>query len=243
MTSPNDSSDTLQLGKRRRQEMLSLVETQKGVTRGTDKKHTKDQLFALKQVQKKHGVVGGYVCSTPSTVLFARGESPFIITSQRALSVIRKYYSILIFQSSNSPRLSTGSFAAATIGKDTTSMFSQTNRSDFVMLDSEDSMVTYTKALPSPDYVPGPEHPHSLVYVPYVPETVYPEFMPSKDDVLPAEEQPLPAAISPTVDSPGYITESDLEEDPEEDDEDPKEDLADYPTDKDNDDEEQEESS
>ncbi|GJU40020.1 hypothetical protein Tco_1192977 [Tanacetum coccineum] len=67
------------------------------------------------------------------------------------------------------------------------------------MLDSEDSMVTYTK--------------------------------------------PLPAAISPTVDSPGYITESDLEEDPKEDDEDPKENLADYPTDKDDDDGEEEESS
>ncbi|GJX73443.1 hypothetical protein Tco_0312038 [Tanacetum coccineum] len=49
--------------------------------------------------------VGGYVCSTPSTVLFGGGNS-------------------------TSPGLSTGSFAAATIGEDTSSMFSQTNRSD-----------------------------------------------------------------------------------------------------------------
>ncbi|GKG54293.1 hypothetical protein Tco_0557816, partial [Tanacetum coccineum] len=51
----------------------------------------------------------------------------------------------------------------------------------------------------------------------FVPEPVYPEFMPPEDDVLPSEEQLLPAAVSPTVDSPGYIADSDLEEDPEED--------------------------
>ncbi|GJT26378.1 hypothetical protein Tco_0906653 [Tanacetum coccineum] len=68
--------------------------------------------------------------------------------------------------------------------------------------------------------------------------------MPSEDDVLPVEEQPLPTAASPTVDSPGYISESDLEEDPEEDDdEDPEEDPDDYPTDRDDDDEEGEETS
>ncbi|GKF62199.1 hypothetical protein Tco_0182253, partial [Tanacetum coccineum] len=44
-------------------------------------------------------------------------------------------------------------------------------------------------------------------------------------------EQPLPAAVSPTADLPGYIFESDLEKDPEkEDDEDRKEDTTDYPT-------------
>ncbi|GJQ94832.1 hypothetical protein Tco_0005971 [Tanacetum coccineum] len=76
----------------------------------------------------------------------------------------------------------------------------------------------------------------------YVPEPAYPEFMPPEDDVFPAEEQPLPAAVSPTADSPSYITESDPEEDPEEeDDEDPEEDPANYPTDRD--DEEEEESS
>ncbi|GJW12169.1 hypothetical protein Tco_1577996 [Tanacetum coccineum] len=77
----------------------------------------------------------------------------------------------------------------------------------------------------------------------FVPEPVYPEFMPHEDDVLLAEEQPPPVAVSPTADLPGYITESDPEEDPdEEDDEDPEEDPADYPTDRD-DDEKEEESS
>ncbi|GJS14992.1 hypothetical protein Tco_0409464 [Tanacetum coccineum] len=77
----------------------------------------------------------------------------------------------------------------------------------------------------------------------YVPEPVYPEFMPPEDDVLPAEEQPLPAAVSPTAGSPGYITESGPEEDPEEDDEDPEEDPADYPTNRDDEDEEEGEES
>ncbi|GJR72623.1 hypothetical protein Tco_0084988 [Tanacetum coccineum] len=97
---------------------------------------------------------------------------------------------------------------------------------------------------PSPDYVPGPEEPEqappSPIYVPFVPEPVYPEFLP-EDDVLPAEEQPLPVAVSPTTESPGYIPESDPEEDPEEnDEEDPEEDPADYPADRgdDRDDEE-----
>ncbi|GJV57584.1 ribonuclease H-like domain-containing protein [Tanacetum coccineum] len=62
--------------------------------------------------------------------------------------------------------------------------------------------------------------------------------MPPDDEVLPEEEQPLPAAASPTDQSPGYILESDHEEDPEEDDEDPEEDPADYPADRDDDDEE-----
>nr|GEU28759.1 reverse transcriptase domain-containing protein [Tanacetum cinerariifolium] len=122
-----------------------------------------------------------------------------------------------------------------------------------VMSDSKDSTVTYTEVsnsfedlsdigspgvmvygydgLPmhssSPDYVPGPEHPPSLDYMPdpeHPPSPVY----------------PLPATVSPTADSPGYITESDPEEDPKEDDEDPEEDPADYPTDRDDDDEEEE---
>ncbi|GJR33862.1 hypothetical protein Tco_1209546 [Tanacetum coccineum] len=77
----------------------------------------------------------------------------------------------------------------------------------------------------------------------FVSEPLYPEFMPPKDDVMPAEEQPLPATVSPTTDSPGYIDESDPNEDPEEDDEDPKEDPTEYPTDRDDDDDEEEESS
>nr|GFA71369.1 hypothetical protein [Tanacetum cinerariifolium] len=84
-------------------------------------------------------------------------------------------------------------------------------------------------ALPQPDYVPGPEEPKqappSTVYIPYVPELVYPEYIPPKDDVFPAEEQPLPVAATPTTDSPGYIPESDPDEDPEED---PADYLADH---------------
>nr|GEZ21874.1 putative reverse transcriptase domain-containing protein [Tanacetum cinerariifolium] len=53
------------------------------------------------------------------------------------------------------------------------------------------------KAPPSPDYIPGPEAPPSPDYIPG-PE--YPEYLPPADDVLPAEEQPLPAAVSPTAD-------------------------------------------
>ncbi|GJS95349.1 reverse transcriptase domain-containing protein [Tanacetum coccineum] len=64
--------------------------------------------------------------------------------------------------------------------------------------------------------------------------------MPQEDDVLPAKEQPLPAAASPTAQSPGYVPESSHEEDPEEDDEDPEEDPADYPTDRDDDEGEEE---
>nr|GFB84205.1 hypothetical protein [Tanacetum cinerariifolium] len=100
-------------------------------------------------------------------------------------------------------------------------------------------------ALPPPDYLPGPEEleqePPSPVYIPYIPEPVYLEYIPPEDDVFPAEEQPLPAAASPTAESPGYILESDLDEDPkEDDDEDPEEDPADYPVNHDDDDEEDE---
>ncbi|GKF16135.1 hypothetical protein Tco_0061053, partial [Tanacetum coccineum] len=110
---------------------------------------------------------------------------------------------------------------------------------DIVMSDSEDSTVTYTKAPPSPDYVPGPEDPEQAPSSPeFVPEPVYPEFMPQEDEVFPTEEQPLHAAVSPTVDSPGYIADSD----PEEDKEDPEEDPADYPAEGGNDDDDDESS-
>ncbi|GJT95748.1 hypothetical protein Tco_1091266 [Tanacetum coccineum] len=56
--------------------------------------------------------------------------------------------------------------------------------------------------------------------------------MPPKDEVLPAEGQPLPAALSPTADSPGYVPELDPKEDlKEDDDKDPEDDPADYPAD------------
>ncbi|GJV64996.1 hypothetical protein Tco_1475824 [Tanacetum coccineum] len=57
--------------------------------------------------------------------------------------------------------------------------------------------------------------------------------MPQEDEVFPTEEQPLPAAASPTAQLPDYVSESDPEADPEEDDdEDPKQDPVDYPADR-----------
>ncbi|GJT52325.1 hypothetical protein Tco_0978482 [Tanacetum coccineum] len=94
---------------------------------------------------------------------------------------------------------------------------------------------------PSPDYISGPEESQSPPPLDFVPEQMYPEYIPQEDEILPAEEQPLPAAAaSPTADSPGYVPESDPEEEPEEDDEDPEEDPADYPADGDDDDDEDE---
>nr|GEW67401.1 putative reverse transcriptase domain-containing protein [Tanacetum cinerariifolium] len=89
------------------------------------------------------------------------------------------------------------------------------------------------QAPPSPDYVPGPEHPPSPEFVP---KPVYPEFMPLKDEVFPAEEQPLPAVVSPTIDSSVYIADSDPEENLEED-------PADYPADGGDDEDDDDESS
>ncbi|GKB43066.1 hypothetical protein Tco_0888008 [Tanacetum coccineum] len=90
---------------------------------------------------------------------------------------------------------------------------------------------------PSPDYMPGPEEPQSPPLLDFVPEPMYPEYMPQEDEILSTEEQPLPDVASPTADSPGYI----LESNPEEDDEDPEEDPADYPVGRDDDDEDEEE--
>nr|GEZ86017.1 hypothetical protein [Tanacetum cinerariifolium] len=98
------------------------------------------------------------------------------------------------------------------------------------------------EALPSPDYIPGPEAPPSPDYIPgpeappspdYIPGPEYPEYLSPADDVLPAEEQPLPAAVSPTAESPGYITKSEPEMQPEEedgDDEKSEEDFIEYST-------------
>nr|GEX43480.1 reverse transcriptase domain-containing protein [Tanacetum cinerariifolium] len=90
-------------------------------------------------------------------------------------------------------------------------------------------------APPSPDYVPGPEHPTSLAYMPgpehpllpvYVHEPEYPKYLVPSEDEAPMEDQPLPADALPVALSPGYIADSDLEEDPEED---LEEDHTDYP--------------
>ncbi|GJZ57643.1 hypothetical protein Tco_0613137 [Tanacetum coccineum] len=75
----------------------------------------------------------------------------------------------------------------------------------------------------SPDYIPGPEDPQTppvpqdederepmfaQAHDPdYVPEPVYPVYIPLEDDhVFPSEEQPLPPVDSPTAESLGYIT-------------------------------------
>ncbi|GJU45929.1 hypothetical protein Tco_1203195 [Tanacetum coccineum] len=67
----------------------------------------------------------------------------------------------------------------------------------------------------------------------YVPEPIYPEYIPLEDEhVFPVEEQPLPPVDSPTAESPGYVAESDPEEDPKEYEDDETEDaLVDYPID------------
>ncbi|GKE79962.1 hypothetical protein Tco_1549962 [Tanacetum coccineum] len=96
------------------------------------------------------------------------------------------------------------------------------------------------QAPPSPDYIPGPEEPQSPPLPDFVPEPVYPEYMPQEDEVFPAEEQPLPAAASPTAQSLDFVLESDPEED---DDEDPEEDPVDYPADEGDDSDDEDESS
>ncbi|GJR01162.1 hypothetical protein Tco_0524146 [Tanacetum coccineum] len=104
-------------------------------------------------------------------------------------------------------------------------------------------------ALPSPDYIPGPEDPQTppvpqdederepmfaQAHDPdYVPEPVYPEYIPLEDEhEFLAKEQPILPVDSPTAESPGYVTESDPEEDPEEYEDDETEDgSVDYPMD------------
>ncbi|GJV30805.1 hypothetical protein Tco_1391205 [Tanacetum coccineum] len=109
--------------------------------------------------------------------------------------------------------------------------------------------VIHSSSPASPDYIPGPEDPQTppvpqdederepmfvQAHDPdYVPEPIYPEYIPLEDEhEFPAEEQPLPPVDSPTAESPGYVTESDPEEDPEEYEDDETEDgPVDYPMD------------
>ncbi|GJU19914.1 hypothetical protein Tco_1153256 [Tanacetum coccineum] len=114
------------------------------------------------------------------------------------------------------------------------------------MSDSEDSTVTYMEvSSPFEDLSDigslGVDGLPMMLEDPYVEATLQappsPDYVPEVD-VLPVEDHPLPAAISPTANLPGYITESNPEEDLEEDDEDYKENLADYPNDRDDDEEE-----
>ncbi|GKG55125.1 hypothetical protein Tco_0563112, partial [Tanacetum coccineum] len=50
-------------------------------------------------------------------------------------------------------------------------------------------VVAAFQVLPSPDYMSGPEYPPLPEFIP---EPVYMEFMLPEDDIIPAEEQPLP---------------------------------------------------
>ncbi|GJY48000.1 hypothetical protein Tco_0437956 [Tanacetum coccineum] len=104
-------------------------------------------------------------------------------------------------------------------------------------------------ALPLPDYIPDSEEPQTPPipqdederepmfiqphYLDYVPEPIYPEYIPLEDEhEFPVEEQPLPPVDSPTAESPGYVVESDPEEDPEEYEDNETEDgPVDYPMD------------
>nr|GEW33333.1 reverse transcriptase domain-containing protein [Tanacetum cinerariifolium] len=79
---------------------------------------------------------------------------------------------------------------------------------------------------PYPDYVPGSEHPPSPIKIPYVPEPEYPKYLAPSDDEAPLKDQPLPADALPITASSDYVAYSDLEEDPEKD---PEDDQADYP--------------
>ncbi|GKA88190.1 hypothetical protein Tco_0809954 [Tanacetum coccineum] len=68
---------------------------------------------------------------------------------------------------------------------------------------------------------------HSI-YLPYVLEPEYPEYLAPSDDEAPMEDQPLPDDASLVALSPGYVPDSDPKEDPEEDFE---EEHVDYPVD------------
>ncbi|GKE73335.1 hypothetical protein Tco_1535376 [Tanacetum coccineum] len=113
-------------------------------------------------------------------------------------------------------------------------------------------------APPSPDYIPDPKEPQTLP-VPqdedecepmflqahdpdYVPEPIYPEYIPLEDEhVFPTEEQPLPPVDSPTAELPGYVAESDLEEDRNDRDDDDGDLSGDDADDEDEDEEDEEE--
>ncbi|GKC52113.1 hypothetical protein Tco_1074858 [Tanacetum coccineum] len=112
-----------------------------------------------------------------------------------------------------------------------------------------DGLPIHPVAPPSPDYIPGPEDPQTpsvpqdkdereLMFVQahdpdYVSEPIYSEYIPLEDEhEFLAEEKPLPLVDSPTVESPGYVTESDPEEDSEEyEDDETKDGPVDYPSD------------
>ncbi|GKB86795.1 hypothetical protein Tco_0959067, partial [Tanacetum coccineum] len=81
----------------------------------------------------------------------------------------------------------------------------------------------------SSDYVPGPEEPKQALLSPdYVPGPEYLEYLAPSNKEVPVEDQPYAIADSPIALSPGYVADSDPEEDLEEDSEDGS---VDYPAD------------
>nr|GEV17995.1 putative reverse transcriptase domain-containing protein [Tanacetum cinerariifolium] len=95
-----------------------------------------------------------------------------------------------------------------------------------VIMYGYDGLPMLPVALPSPDYIPGPEEPHTP-----------PAYQEEDEHELMSIQShdpnfPLPPIVSPTAESPGYVAESDPEEDPKEYEEDETEDgLVDYPMD------------
>ncbi|GJR35466.1 hypothetical protein Tco_1211150 [Tanacetum coccineum] len=63
------------------------------------------------------------------------------------------------------------------------------------------------EAPPAPDYCLARRHHLHLLHTNIPRSQSNTEFMPPEDHVFPAEEQPLPAVVSPTADSSGYIPE------------------------------------
>ncbi|GKG25146.1 hypothetical protein Tco_0395774, partial [Tanacetum coccineum] len=86
---------------------------------------------------------------------------------------------------------------------------------NFFRLQDPDSL----EAAPaSPDYVPGPKEPEQAPLLPdYVLGPEYPEYLALSDEKVLIEDQPYDVANSPIALSPGYIADSDPEEDPDED--------------------------
>ncbi|GKB34366.1 hypothetical protein Tco_0879308 [Tanacetum coccineum] len=75
----------------------------------------------------------------------------------------------------------------------------------------------------SPDYVHGPEEPEQAPLLPdYVSGPEYPEYLAPSDEEVPVKDQPYAVADSPIALSPGYVADSDPEEDYEDG-------LVDYP--------------
>ncbi|GJW74612.1 hypothetical protein Tco_0133982, partial [Tanacetum coccineum] len=88
----------------------------------------------------------------------------------------------------------------------------------------------------SPDYLPGPEHPPLPIEVPYVPEPEYPEYLVPVDAEAPLEDQPLPTDASPTT-----LGDDDDESFDDDDDDDDTDDKDEEPFEDEDDDEEEDE--